>query len=101
MAMAMRDSVTVSMAAETMGILRMVDCGSYKGFEEVNKKFNDTEKSENKMTENTKNINKSMGLLATSSVIVAVGVILSKIIGYIYRNSAFLVLLSNYFLEKC
>jgi dolichyl-phosphooligosaccharide-protein glycotransferase len=32
---------------EALGILRMLDCGSNNAFEEVNKKFNDPEKSEN------------------------------------------------------
>jgi dolichyl-phosphooligosaccharide-protein glycotransferase len=36
---------------EALGILRMLDCGSNNAFEEVNKKFDDTEKSENVVSE--------------------------------------------------
>ncbi len=32
---------------EAVGILRMLDCGSNNAFEEVNKKYNDTEKAQN------------------------------------------------------
>jgi len=37
--------------ARSVGILRMLDCGSNNAFDEVNKKYNDTEKSENIVSE--------------------------------------------------
>jgi dolichyl-diphosphooligosaccharide--protein glycosyltransferase len=40
-------SLQTNNEAETIGIIRMVDCGSNRAFEIVNQKFNDTEKSEN------------------------------------------------------
>jgi hypothetical protein len=44
-------SLQTNSEAETVGILRMVDCGSNNAFDAVNKKFNDTEKSENIVSE--------------------------------------------------
>ncbi|MFA5797280.1 MAG: STT3 domain-containing protein [Candidatus Woesearchaeota archaeon] len=40
-------SLQTNSEQETVGILRMLACGSNKAFEEVDKKFNDTEKSQN------------------------------------------------------
>ena len=37
--------------AESVAILRMLDCGSNNAFEEVNKKYQDTEKSQNVISE--------------------------------------------------
>jgi len=40
-------SLQTNNETETLGIVRMLDCGSNNAFDAINKKYNDTEKSEN------------------------------------------------------
>ena len=45
------ESLLTNNETETVGILKMLACGSNNAFEEINKKYNDTEKSQNIVAE--------------------------------------------------